>query len=59
LIVASGKGLRPQKVVNEEQSVWIRVDAKEVKDEDENDDEDDWGWLLSDSKYPYRNAIGL
>jgi hypothetical protein len=36
-------GLRPQKPVNEEQRVWIRVDAKEAVDEDENDDEDDWG----------------
>jgi hypothetical protein len=32
-------GLRPQKAVNQEQRVWIRVDAKEA--EDENDDEDE------------------
>ena len=31
---------RPDKAVNEEQRVWIRVDAKEA--ENENDDEDDW-----------------
>jgi hypothetical protein len=35
-------GSRGQKAVNEEQSVWIRVDAKEA--EDENDD-DDWKTL--------------
>jgi hypothetical protein len=32
--------------VNEEQSVWIRVEAKEAEDENENDDEDDWGGAM-------------
>jgi hypothetical protein len=30
--------------VKEEQSVWIRMDAKEA--EDENDDKDNWGGAM-------------
>ena len=46
---------RPDKAVNEEQSVWIRVDGKEVEDEDEND----WGGCSVIRNTSYRNAIGL
>ena len=34
-------GWRPQKAVNQEQRVWIRVDAKEAEDENYKDEGSD------------------